>query len=393
MKRRTTLKIMAGLSGLALVGLGETWNTSVQANPGNQNRDRALASYNAMQKYFYKTDGSSLYLDQYPAAPEDRPYAFEWAFSQAHIATMDIADMPGSEDGAYRSALADRSIGQEHYWNPTSKNGFSGYESYPRAPYGEGSDLYYDDNEWVGHAKMRQYRANKDPLTLHRAKEIFALVVSAWDTDPSHPAPGGVFWTQWEAWNTDRNTVSNMPGAQLGLRLYQATGKLDYLSWSRKMYDWTNEHMLAPNGLFWDHIDLAGTIDKTHWSYNQGVPVGVNMLFFEVTRDVNHLRRAEDIAKAALAFYATDNRLYDQPVYFNAMFFKNLLLLESVKPSQRYVRAMQEYADRVWDSNRDEATGLFRFGTSTRTLLLEQAAMVQIYAALAWSPTIYGNVY
>lgn len=392
MKRRTTLKMMAGLSGLALAGFSEPWGSSVLASPGNRNRERAIASYNAMQRYLYKTDGSSLYLEQYPAATEDRPYAFEWPFSQAHIATIDLSNIPGATGRSYRSAVADRSRGQEHYWNTTSTTGFAGYDSYPRSPYGGGGDLFYDDNEWVALAKIQLYKTVRDQAALNRAKEIFDLVVSGWDTDPSHPAPGGVFWTQ-APWSNDRNTVSNMPGAQVGLRLYQATGKKDYFSWSKKMYDWTNEHMFAPNGLFWDHIDLAGTIEKTQWSYNQGVPVGVNTLFYQITRDRTYLRRAENITDAALAFYATDDRLHGQPAFFNSIFFKNLLLLQSVNHNQRYVRAMQAYADRVWDSNRDAETGLFRFGTSTRTQLLEQAAMTQIYAVLAWSPSEYGNLY
>src|SRR5688500_4050742 len=117
MKRRTTLKMMAGLSGLALAGFSEPWGSSVQASPGNRNRERAIASYNAMQQYLYKTDGSSLYLEQYPTATEDRPYAFEWPFSQAHIATIDLSNIPGATGRSYRSAVADRSRGQEHYWN------------------------------------------------------------------------------------------------------------------------------------------------------------------------------------------------------------------------------------------------------------------------------------
>jgi len=121
-----------------------------------------------------------------------------------------------------------------------------------------------------------------------------------------------------------------MPGAELGLRLYQATGKRTYLDWSRKMYDWTNKYLLAPNGLYWDHVDLAGNIEKTQWSYNQGVPIGVNVLFYEITHDRTYLQRAESIAKAAYTFYIDQGNLAKQGPSFNAIFFKNLLLMESV---------------------------------------------------------------
>ena len=60
-----------------------------------------------------------------------------------------------------------------------------------------------------------------------------------WDTDPTHPCPGGVFWTQ-APWSQDRNTVSNGPGAELGLQLYAAHRRdtKSYLTWAKRMYDW-----------------------------------------------------------------------------------------------------------------------------------------------------------
>ena len=95
---------------------------------------------------------------------------------------------------------------------------------------------------------------------------------SGWDLDPSHPAPGGVFWTQ-APWGTDRNTVSTIPGAQLGVRLYEITGDEHYLDTALKYVDWTDEHLLASNNHDWGSITLDGSIDKTQWSYHQGVPI------------------------------------------------------------------------------------------------------------------------
>jgi hypothetical protein len=389
LKRRTTIKLLSGVLGGAVIG-SFAWSGGVQA-AGASNRDRAVASYNAMQKYFYKQDGSHLYLEQYPAQSGDNTYSYEWPFSQAHIATIDLSTVPGLGIG-YKAAVADRSQGQEHYWNTTGTTGVAGYDSYPRPPYGNGGDKFYDDNEWVGLAKLQLFLTTGDKAALARAKDIFKLVVSGWDTDTSHPAPGGVFWTQ-ATWSHDRNTVSNMPGAEMGLRLYQITRDKSYLDWASKMYEWTNKYLLAPNGLYWDHIDLSGNIEKTQWSYNQGVPVGVNTLFYQITRDKTYLQRAENIAKAALDFYNTDNRLYSQPAFFNSIFFKNLLLLQSVNHNQSYTQAMQAYADKVWSTYRDAATGLFRFDSSKPTQLLEQAAMVQIYSVLSWSPASYGFLY
>jgi hypothetical protein len=53
---------------------------------------------------------------------------------------------------------------------------------------------------------------------------------------------------------------------------------------------------------------------------------------------------------------------------------------------------MQAYADRAWNDPaiRDSATDLFKFeGPSSPCTLLDQAAMVQILALLAWPEQQY----
>ncbi|MCK9794794.1 glycoside hydrolase family 76 protein [Isoptericola sp. 4D.3] len=352
------------------------------ATPRTQ-QARAVASYEAMQEHLYVDDGSGLYRERYPSGAEDRPYSYEWPFSQAHVATLDLTGMPGAAGRSFVDDLADRAAGQERFWNAGGgTTGLPAYDSYARAPYGDGGDIFYDDNEWVALAKVQQHLATGDRAALERAEEIFELVVSGWDTDPDHPAAGGVFWTQ-APWSTDRNTVSTMPGAQLATRLYMITGEERYLDWAERMVGWTDEHLLAPNGLYWDNVKLDGTIDRTQWSYNQGVPVGTYTLLYEATGEERYLEKAEAIAAASYRFYVTEGRLGGQPMFFNSIWFKNLLLLESVTGGTTYREAMQDYADRQWREARDPGTGLFNAGDE-HTELLEQAAMVQIYATLAW---------
>ena len=350
-----------------------------ESSPAGQ-ATRALAAFSALQRYFGTTDGSGLYREQYPAAPGDNPYSYEWPYSQIHIAALDltVADPPSERLYAARAAA------QERYWNAAGgTTGRPGYDSYPVAPWGEGGDMFYDDNEWVGLAKVQRYLQTRDAAALARAKEIFALVESGWDTDAGHSAPGGVFWTQAD-WSHDRNTVSNMPGAELGLRLYQITGQRRYLNSALRFYHWTNTYLQSPSGLYWDHLDLTGTIEKTFWSYNQGVPIGVTVLLYQITHDGTYLRRAERIADAAYTYYVTQGRLHGQPIFFNSIFFKNLLLLQSVSGDARYRRAMARYADQVWSTMRDPQTNLVHFDAGGGTQVIQQAALVQIYAVLAW---------
>jgi predicted alpha-1,6-mannanase (GH76 family) len=161
------------------------------------------------------------------------------------------------------------------------------------------------------------------------------------------------------------------------------------------MYGWTNANLQRPDGLYWDHVGLDGTIEKTIWSYNQGVPVGVNVLLYEVTGQRHYLREAERIAAASYEYYVTGGRLDGQPAFFNSIYFKNLLLLESVTQETKYRKAMADYAERTWNSRRDPATGLFHFAAdgNPHVQMIEQAAMVQIYAVLAWRPADYHRLY
>lgn len=380
----------------AVLGLVAVLVTAVTASSppaGAPYAARAAAAYRAMQRYLYLADGSSLYRERYPPARDDNRYSYEWPFSQAHIATLDLAGIGEATAAVYRADLDDRASGQERYWNAGGgSTGRPGYESYPRAPFGRGGIMYHDDNEWVGLAKIQQYLMTGDRDALARAKDVFALVVAGWDDDDGHPSPGGVFWSQGRD-NDDRNTVSNLPAAQLGLRLYQVTHEDGYLRWAQRLYDWTNEHMLADDDLYRDHVDLHGVVDETRWSYNQGVAVGVETLLYQVTHDHVHLQRAERIATAAYDFYVAHARLAGQPIYFNTIFFKNLLLLESVTGGHMYRDAMRDYADRVWHEYRDRATGLVHFDGDGATETIQQAALVQLNAVLAWPTERVGRLY
>ena len=359
------------------------------ASKNHKNMQRAAASYDAMQKYLYVSD-VNLYQEQYPRAADDNTYSYVWPFSQAFAATNYMAGIRKIGD-QYKDDVQERLAGLAHYYSSSGRSpnqaiepnypSPAGYDSYVDPPYGNGGDKFYDDNDWLGLDLVHWYLMSGDQSALDKARQVFTLEVSGWDKDPSHPCPGGVFWTQ-APWSQDRNTVSNAPTAKLGLYLYQITGDRYYFDWAKRMYDWVNKCMLAPNGLYWDNIKLSGDIDKTQWSYNQGTMIGAGVLFYELTGDRTYLKHAEAIADKALEYYGRYNRLYSQPSYFNAIFFRNLLLLQDVDHNNHYRKAMQAYADKVWDTYRDPDTGLFRFDTNKPVQLLEQAAMVQIYALL-----------
>src|SRR5262249_11886120 len=139
----------------------------------------------------------------------------------------------------------------------------------------------------------------------------------AWDASPAHPCSGGVFWTA-AAGNRDRNTVTTANGALVALRLYAATGRQAYRVWARRMAAWLDRCLLSPDGLYWDHIALDGTVDRAEWSYNQGAVIGIDTELYLTTHDRAALARAEQLADAALASFSS--RWAAEPPEFAAIF-------------------------------------------------------------------------
>ncbi|MFZ4180062.1 hypothetical protein ACOZCG_02960 [Streptomyces pseudogriseolus] len=119
--------------------------------------------------------------------------------------------------------------------------------------------------------------------------------------------------------------------------------------------------------------------------------IGTATALYRGTGDAAYLRTAVEDARGSLAYWTEGSRLHDQPAVFNAFYFKDLLDLDAVRPDPAYLRAMSAYADSTYGSNRDPATGLFRFQPSNGgdydpaapAATLNQSAMVQIFATLA----------
>lgn len=340
-----------------------------------RNEARALASYRALQSTFF--DARTDLYRRCPRCTGPGRYAQAWPFSQAFAATVNLAALP---DGPARfGADAQRRLrGAARYWLGSATP--PGYMAEVGPPYGRGGPMFHDDNEWIGLALVEEHRLLGTKGALAQAERVFSLVVSGWDGNQSDPCPGGVFWTR-ASWNRDRNTVSTAPGAELALRLYEATGRRFYLVWAKRMYDWVDRCLRAPDGLYWDHIDLHGAIDRHEWSYNQGSMLGASALLYRATGDPAYLERARQIAAAALA--QLGQRRGAEPPFFVAILFSNLLLLESVSGDRSDRAAMEAYAEHVWRTRRDPRTGLFVFHPGQPARLLEQAAMVRIYAGLA----------
>lgn len=379
---------------------------------------RAVACYNAMQKYFYVTDGTSLYRETY-AWSGGNNYSYLWPFTRALVGTLALAGVPSSLVGgtSYASAVQNRVAALANYWDGAANP--PAYDSYVISQ--GGGDKYHDDNSWVSLALIEQYRMGLT-TSLDGAKQLFAFSQSGWDTNTADPDPGGIFWVQqstgYGLTNHDRGTGATAGSAELGFHLHLLTGSPAYDGdgsvvaspaslGATNMMNWVNKYVLdssgAGAGLYFNVVRSDGSIDTNLWSYNQGVMIGANVLRYQLNTAANgsYLRNAVAIATKALSYYGN---LESQPPSFNVMLFQNLLMLyphASSALQSSILQAMRSYGDWAWNnkSARNPQTNLFYFNDagqpahgSQAAQLRDQGAMTQLYALLAWSPSNYGKL-
>jgi hypothetical protein len=329
---------------------------------------RALATYSAMQQYFY-VPATASYSGIYPSAG----HAQVWPYSQMLWATLQLARIPG----AGSTALADlptRIAGLGAYGTRTS--GGIVYD----AVYGGRTYVFYDDNAWISLALIAASDLTRERSLLGTARQVFRPIEAGWDSNPRDPCPGGVYWIRSRR-NHDRTAVSTANGALIGALLYQRTHVQYYLDWARRAYRWSQRCLGTPSGLVSDHINDAGTVDTRPWSYNQGAMIAAGVNLYRATGERRYLLDAEHTANAAVAMLK-DPLNSAEPASFLAIFYRDLLELAAVDHSRQDRAAVESFANVVWTRERNASTGLFYFGHTNATLL-DQAAMVQVYAALA----------
>lgn len=213
-----------------------------------------------------------------------------------------------------------------------------------------------------------------------------AFEMAGWSTDPSLACPGGIPFSN-DIDNTDRNTITTAPAAELAVQLYKITGDSHYLQFAETAYNWVRTCLLQANNLYADHIRPHGVIDRTFWSYNQGVMIGAGTLLYQATGNSAYLYQARQTAQAALAYFIPQ-RLGEENPFFPSVYFRNLLYLDAVTHDPPGPKIAQAYVDYAWAHLR-LGNNLFVAGSPASAQLLYQAAIVQIYALLSSPPSTY----
>jgi hypothetical protein len=354
--------------------------------PLRGNAAHSILSIEAMQRFFY-IQGTGLYREE----PYAAPYAYLFPFSQALAATVSASYIP-RQAKTLAGDLRVQLYGLQKYFKEDSASSSSSGQSPQarRASYTaaeSGGTSYYDDNEWVGIELMRIYKLDHSRAALMQAEQIMSFVMAGWQTNPNERCPGGVPFSTSSPGATERNAVTNGPAAELGVQLYRVTHNLAYLQFAETAYGWVRQCLLEPTGLYADHLEPEDELEPTEWSYNQGSMIGAGVLLYQSTGQRFYLEQASATAQAAVANFPLE-RLAGENPFFPAVFFRNLLYLDSLTHDPSGRALAQSYVDYAWESLR-LASGLFLAGNGSSPQLLEQASIVQTYALLSISPISY----
>jgi hypothetical protein len=348
------------------------------------NPARGLLAFQAMQRQYY-IQGSGLYAGE--------PFSYLWPFSQALAATITLANVPALHATMVRELKA-RVIGLQSYLDNDNSGAPEGtytsalpaFDGTVAPPAGPGGPKYYDDNDWVGIELVRLYKLTHDPSLLASAEAIMAFEMAGWQADPELGCPGGIPFSNIVG-NTDRNTVTTAPAAELAVQLYGLTGNGAYLHFGLTAYEWVRRCLLQPSGMYADHLSPTGVVEPTLWSYNQGSMIGAGTMLYQVTRDGAYLYEARQTAKAALAYF-TPERLYAEIPFFPSVYFRNLLYLDAVTHDPPGQGLAQGYVNYAWQNLR-LSNNVFVGGSPNSAQLLVQAAIAQIYGLLSTPASTY----
>jgi len=386
--RRGLLALLFAAIGCALLAPSAPAASSHHKKPRKQalrgDPLRAALAFEEMQAHYYIA-GSGLY--------EGEPFSSLWPFSQAFAATVSMAGIPRLGI-SLTSELRSRLVGLHNYLD-TSNSGapegtftstLTAFDATVAPPAGPGGAKYYDDNDWVGIELARLYELSHSPSLLAGAETIMAFEMAGWQASPELGCPGGVPFSN-EPENSQRNTVTTAPAAELAVQLYRITHSAQYLQFAEMAYAWVRQCLLQPSGLYADHVNRKGVVEPTLWSYNQGTMIGAGTLLYQATGNGAYLNQARQTAQAALAYF-TPERLGSEIASFPSIYFRNLLYLDSVTHEPPGPKIAQAYVDYAWQHLRLK-NDLFLGGEPPEPELLVQAAIVQIYALLSSPPRSY----
>ncbi|GGF22118.1 glycoside hydrolase family 76 protein [Flavobacterium limi] len=327
--------------------------------------------HTAVESNFHDRVSGYYFVDLDPAKRETkfghkREYSWLWALCAMFEATNEIEKINKNAnltDGILKS--------MQPYYDPApSKPGYGEY--IVKLSQGQ---RYYDDNQWIGITALDIYERTAKKSYFDLGKSMYDFMMTASD----NALGGGLYWRENDF--ETKNTCSNGPGIIVALKMYKATKEKVYLDNALKIYNWTNENLQTPTGLFYDNIKVKDkSISKTIYSYNSGTMLQSNVYLYEITGDKKYLERAIKIADSSLDYFYAGDKFRDG-YWFNAVLLRGYQHLLKYNKDLKYISGFKKCLDNVLKEDKNKK-GLFEAKDGVYNLV-EHGGMLEILARFA----------
>jgi uncharacterized protein YyaL (SSP411 family) len=335
-----------------------------------------------IQKNFYDASAQRYHPDL-PVDPKKLPWDFMWGNG---VIYSDLALAARHDPAKYKDDLyAFSSSLESNYWDPQCP--VPGFNAYCSGPHG--TDKYYDDNAWMVRGYLEAYAATHDSHFLDMAGKTQTFVLSGWDD----VLGGGIYW---RLNHEGKSTCANAPAAAAALALARVDGDRDQLAWADAIRAWVNKRLQAPNGLYYDGLDLKGSIGDTQWTYNTALMIIADGEFYQVDHDPADLKEMRRIADVALATWTDPStgslhKTEDSPLFVQLL-CEALLRTYDLTHDVKYLDAVRREAAFAYKVGRDPRGGYWeKWGakphdSSERKTLIINASAARIFWLLADYP-------
>jgi hypothetical protein len=315
--------------------------------------------------YFYDSL-NGLYSETNHVKPTEKKHSYLWPLCALIQAANEEEVLYPSKD--FMSPVMN-AIRQYHSDEPP----VPAYQAYVRK---EAKDSrFYDDNQWIAIACLDAYKRIRKDAYLNIAKEVYRFMMTGFDT----LSGGGLYWR--EDKKKSKNTCSNGPGILVALQLYKITHQQEYFNAGLNLYKWVNEHLRSPTGLYYDNIKIPSLeIDSAFYTYNAGTMLQSNVLLYNITKEKKYLTEAERIAEAVKQHFYRNHKLPDN-YWFNAVLLRGEIALYKADKNKNDIQFFIDDANRIWNEEKNNAGLIGK--RDKRKKLIDQAAMIEIYARLA----------
>ncbi len=316
-----------------------------------------------IKNVFYEP-ATGLYKETNDAARNEKPHSYLWPLC-ALVQAANEMEVLEPKVSYLKPVL--QTIQQYYNTNPPAP----GYQAYVTK---EMTDTrFYDDNQWIAIACLDAYERTKQKSYLDTAELIYKFMLTGYDQQGG----GGIYWKEDD--KTTKNTCSNGPGVLIALQLYKLKKNPKNLQTALELYRWTNQHLQAPSGVYYDAVKLPSMkIDSAIYTYNTGTMLQSSVLLYKLTKEEHYLKEAKRVAEAAKKHFFRKNR-FPENYWFNVVLMRGYSELFSVDHDPQYLRLFARDAERIWQEEKDQQ---HLIGPRKWKSLIDQSAMLEMYARL-----------